>query len=594
MRVRLTILAVALSLALAVAQGVGNGGVPSMLDGNGGWTAKPIFTIGETIDNTTGDLNSSTAGKYTPVGVLDGLGAYELDRDTVRVFANHELLNFRGNEYEVGDGQGDTFSLIGARVSYFDIDKDSLAIVDAGLAYNHIYDANGDVAEDDGFLSNDFAGLSRLCSAGLFEASQFGRGRGLRNRIFFTGEEDGGFFNGVGGAEWALDPETGNLWQLPALGRGAWENVTVVDTGSSEYVAIVLADDSSPFDFTGDGVAEGVPLYLYVGKKQSSGDFPTRNGLRGGKLFVWVPDDKSVDSPAEFHGSGSLAGRFVEIDNGRSPDAGDRSEDGSTGYDEYGFPTQSNLVTQARNKGAFQFSRPEDVATNPADGSEFVLASTGVDTFDIDPKTGNGVDTFGTMYTMKIDFSDLDNPKGDLVILYDGDADEDRKLRSPDNLDWADDGVIYVQEDKAEDDTASGDEVLFGDGAANPNEAGIVAINRKLDGQGNLRGVQLQRVANIDRTVVLDGSIGNSANAIDRDAGVAGEWESSGILDVSKLFGRSAGTLFLVTVQAHGIVDQESGSPGNNNSRIEDDDLVEGGQLLFLARNRGALNGNGR
>jgi hypothetical protein len=37
--------------------------------------SEPLVTIGETIPGTTGALNSSTAGDYTPVGILDGLGA---------------------------------------------------------------------------------------------------------------------------------------------------------------------------------------------------------------------------------------------------------------------------------------------------------------------------------------------------------------------------------------------------------------------------------------------------------------------------------------------------------------------------------------
>ncbi|MGD8977960.1 MAG: hypothetical protein PVG91_10170, partial [Gammaproteobacteria bacterium] len=117
-----------------------------------GWSVSdPLLTIGETFTGATGALNPSTAGDYTPVGILDGLGAYELN-GTIRVFANHELLNFRGNAYEVSDGMGGTFTMTGARISYFDIDKETRQITDAGLAYNTIYDANGDVAFDTSFL----------------------------------------------------------------------------------------------------------------------------------------------------------------------------------------------------------------------------------------------------------------------------------------------------------------------------------------------------------------------------------------------------------------------------------------------------------
>jgi hypothetical protein len=418
-----------------------------MVDTFKGWKARALHTNGATIPNTSGTLNPSTAGDYAPVGILDGLGAYELDGDTVRVFANHELLHFRGNTYEVSDGQGGTLEMSGARVSYFDLDKRTLDIVDAGIAYNVIYDANGKIATEPSFLANDLAGFSRFCSSALFEAEQFGSGSGLEDRIYFTGEEDGGRFNPVGGGEWALDPETGSIWHAPAMGRGAWENVTEVDTGTSTHVASILADDSSPFDFEGDGDAEPVPLYLYIGTKEpgatvASGapDFLSENGLRNGKLFVWVADS-GVTRPSEFNTSGTQTGNWVEIDNVPTDDDSLKSETGEFGFDEFGYPTQGNLVLQAKAAGAFGFSRPEDVSTNPKDGTEFVLASTGVDNYDIDA-TGNGADTFGTMYTMKRDLSDLSAPRGDLTILYDGDADPTRALRSPDNLDWADNGKI--------------------------------------------------------------------------------------------------------------------------------------------------------
>jgi hypothetical protein len=528
----------------------------AMAQGIGDWTVDPVFTVGETLPRTPG-----ADADYTPPGVLDGLGAYELDADTVRVFANHELGFNRGYAYDVSNGAGSTFPLTGARISYYDIDKSTRHVVAAGPAYDTIYDANGEIATDSSFLANDLPGFSRFCSGSLFEAAQFGGGRGLADRIYFAGEEDGGNFNPVGGAEWALDPETGDFWALPDLGRGAWENVTVLDTGDRNTVAILLADDSSPFDADGDGVAEAAPLYLYVGEKDPDGDFPAQNGLRGGTLYVFVADN-GVTTPVDFNGGGTLKGSWVEIDNAPTTDDLLKSETGEFGFDEYGYPTQRTLWTRAEALGAFGFSRPEDVATNPNNGKEAVLASTGVDTY------VGGVDTFGTLYTVKTNFNSL---KADLEIIYDGDADPARTLRSPDNLDWADDGKIYVQEDKAED--VKGTEPLFGAGAANPNEAGIV--------QMNANGKNLERIANVDRGVVLDASLANPTLAFDGDYGDAGEWESSGILDVSELFGEKKGTLFLFDVQAHGIEDQDT---VNATSRIKDSDLVEGGQLLFLER----------
>ena len=526
----------------------------SMATGENGYTVSPpLLTIGETING------------YTPPGVLDGLGAYRLNRKTVRVIANHELLHFRGYPYPVNNGEG-TFNLTGARLSYFDIDRRTLSLVDAGPAIKTVYQNDGTVATDGSFTANNLSGFSRFCSSGLVEPRQFGFffRRGLRNRIYFTGEEDGGNFNPVGGNEWALDVRTGDFWAIPAMGRGAWENVTEIDTGSRNKVAFLLADDTSPFDVDGDGENEAAPLYLYVGTK-SSGNFLQRNGLADGKLYVFVANN-GAKTPLDFNGSGTLSGKWVEVDNRPT---GTPSETGDTGFDPYGYPTQRNLWSQAEAAGAFGFSRPEDLATCPFlfCGNFAVFASTGVDTYAVNSE-GNGADTFGTTYLVGVNVAKL---TGTVTILYDGDADQDRALRSPDNLEWADNGLIYIQEDEAEEDTLTG-EILFGPGAVNASEAGIVKMN--------LFG-GITRVATIDRSVVLDNSLANPSDAVDVDAGAAGEWESSGIIDVSRLFGRRAGTLFLFNVQAHGIEDQDDFNP---ESRINDGDLVEGGQLLFLKK----------
>lgn len=518
-----------------------------MLEPMPGYEVRTLFTVGETVDG------------YTPPGVLDGLGAYSLDKDTLRVLGNHELLSFRGYEYEVSDGMGGTFSLPGARISYFDFDKDTAELKASGLAYDTIYDANGDIASDVSFQPEFLSGFSRFCSAVLVEPKSFPGKRGLEDRIYFTGEEDGGFYNPVGGACWALNPEDGTIWHVPDFGRGAWENLTVLDSGRKDTVAVLLSDDSSPYDHDQDGEKENAPLYLYVGEKDPSGDFLARNGLRGGKLYVFVSDTGELTAN-DFNTSGSIKGTWVEVDNARNE--AKASETGSTGYDEFGYPTQSNLWIQAENLGAFGFSRPEDVATNPRFGHQAVLASTGVDTY-----AENGVDTFGTLYLVNTEFNTL---KCWLTIFYDGDADPTRALRSPDNLDWADDGFIYVQEDKAETKTLDG-EYLFGGNAVNTNEAGIVRVHP-------VTGAT-KRIANIDRSVLIDPTIVDPYAAVDQDAGTVGAWETSGIIDVSSLLGRKGGSVFILDVQAHGLDDQEE---FDASSRLSDYDLVEGGQLVAL------------
>lgn len=525
----------------------------SMVTAVDGYKTVPLLTIGETI--------GANGNSYSPPGSLDGIGAFQLTPNTIRVIVNHELGDKAGYEYMINNGRGKNFKMSGARISYLDIDKSSRKISRGGLAYDRIYDANGAVVTGNEFLPDNAIGFSRFCSGSLFAANSFhdksGKPSGLRDTIYFAGEENGGKASPVGGDIWALDVNNKALWHIPALGHGAWENIALLDSGDSDRVAILLNDDTAPFDVDDDGMNEMAPLYLYIGKKDPAGDFPARNGLRGGSLYVWT-SDTGEQSAMDFNTSGSLNGHWRRIDNRQNLNRS--SQTGVTGYDKFGYPTQRTLWKRASDAGAFGFSRPEDVSTNPENAHAAAFVSTGI--------RSSEKDTFGTVYLVKTNFEDL---SATLTILYNGDSDPARALRSPDNVSWSKDGYIYIQEDMAVYKTKSG-ENLFGPNAINKNEAGIVQLDPRTG--------MIKRIANINRDVVLDASIDHPDSATDRLAGQAGRWETSGILDVSNLFEEKPGTLFLFDVQAHGIANQKFPS------RIKYDDLVEGGQLLFLEKDK--------
>ncbi len=525
---------------------------PAQMIGLNGYTVDPIFTVGEIF---AGEIQ----GDYAPPGILDGLGAFRIDEDTIRIVANHELRPAQGYTYTLDNGNG--AELTGARISFFDINQNTLQLEDTGLAYDKIINRAGEVVDEASDL--EFEGLNRLCSAQYIPANQFGGDRGLADNIFFTGEET------FGGTEFVLDVFTNDLYAVPWMGRAAWESTTELDTGATDKVALLVGDDR-----------EAAPLLMYVGEKDNSDpdDFLARNGLKGGQLYTWVPDGNVADTPTfidedgeevdadeapdpfGFNGTGnSLSGSWVELDYYRPDLAGsavDSDDDGSIqdemGYDELGFATQAQQDQLFIDAGGFQFSRPEDVSTNPADGTVAVMASTG--------RGGRfAEDNWGTTYSIDTEFDAEGNPLASLLeILYDGDdagnsqfESPDFGLRSPDNLDWADDGQIYLQEDRS---TSPSD--LFG------SESGEEASIWKLD---PLTG-ELTRVAQMDRSAVPEGQT-------DGDPDDLGDWESSGITDVSSLFGSDPGTLFIFDVQAHSLRD----------GIIEEANLVQGGQLAFLS-----------
>lgn len=485
---------------------------PSQIAPVAGWAVNPIYTIGDVLPGNS----------YRATGVLDGIGAYKLNAQTVRLLVNSEIGNTQGAAYTLANGT----SMTGARVHFFDIDIATRTLSNAGLGYGAVYDRAGAIVTNAAQVGG---GFTRFCSSAAFEANSYGAGRGLANTIYFTGEETSG------GTMYALDVASNQLHAVPQFGRMAFENATQVNTGTANKVAFLLSDDSSG---ASSGADQGTPMYMYVGTKGAKGDnsFLDRNGLASGDMYVWVADGKT--NPTDFSGQGSQAnGRWEKITNF------DPSKAGQPGYDAQGYASASELRTQASAKGAFRFSRPEDVATNPADPTLVALASTGSDRF-------GGADTWGTVYTMKISFDANGNPTATRTrIVYDGNADPSRRLRSPDNLDWRGGDKLVVQEDRA----ANWASAI----GVNPNEASIL----ELDLNGNVT-----RVATINRSSVPAGQFDNAAADF-------GNWESSGILDVSELFGLARGTLFVADVQAHSL---RFSDPALNTA------LVEGGQLVFL------------
>ncbi|MEB3309143.1 MAG: hypothetical protein VKJ02_02830 [Snowella sp.] len=519
---------------------------PSQMQGLEGYKVDPLFTVGETI------------GNYTPIGILDGTGAYNLNETTVRVLVNHEVSSNTGYQYSLASGA----QLTGARVSYFDIDKRSLQIIDAGMAFDTIYNRAGmEVTPTSPLDTIDGPiGLDRFCSANLMPAYQFGDGRGFADTIYFTGEETDN------GTEFALDVNNGELWALPWLGVAAWESVTELDTGTTDKVALLVGDDRGP-----------APLYLYVGTKGIDYDnngqinFLERNGLTGGQLYVWVADDPANGTdaiekdPRDFSGTGSnTQGYFAAVD------IYDETKT-LPGYDSLGFATQTTQDALAASVNAFLFSRPEDVATDPFDGTRAVLASTG--------RQGlfENADVWGTTYIIDVDFSQINhgNINAEVEILFDGNDFEgnglehpDFGLRSPDNLDWADDGKIYIQEDRAI--SAS----LFG--ATSGEEASIWQI----DPNATNPAETLTRIAQIDRTGIPSDQTDSSPTDL-------GNWESSGILDISTLLGNEPGSVLLFDTQAHslrnGNIINVPGLDTDGDGTVErQDNLVEGGQLSLL------------
>jgi serralysin len=516
------------ALIVAVPAGAAD---PAMMVGRNGYTVEALFTVGNSVNG------------YTPVGILDGIGAWELDADTIRLLVAHELSSEAGYAYSLANGT----SLTGARISYFDLSKTTHTVKRAGLAYDKVYDRHGEQVTHPSQINERLPGqrgygsygFDRFCSAAGYSAGEYG----FVDSIFFSHEEAlEALGHPHGGSVWAMEVAKGAVWALPELGRGAWENVAAMSTPDGHkpngHIALLIGDDHPP-----------APLYLWIGRKIPGSDFLMRNGLTEGVLHVWVPREEAAD-PRDFNGQGStLAGDFVPVQ------VRDTAKQGAAGYDAEGYRNAATLREAAFAKGAFAFSRPEDVHTDPAKGTRAVLASTGRGSlFD-------GADDWGTVYQLEVDFM-LEHGRGEiraqgtLTILYDGDraSGPDFGIRNPDNLTWASDGFIYIQEDRATQVNT------FGGNSG--REASIWRLNPRPP-------YGIQRAAEMNRSVVLPAGVTDS---VPEDKGY---WESSGILDVTPLFPTRSGERLLIgTVQAHSIRD----------GVIAAENLGEGGQLILIRK----------
>lgn len=147
---------------------------------------------------TNGEVtNGLTTGSsvFAPVGIFDGLGAYDNNDGTYSLLVNHELANTNGYQYQLqvkaGNGSATTQTVTGARISRLVVAKDidnnaangvQSRVLAGGVAYDQV------ISPDASFSLG--SGLNRFCSANLISAGQFS-GRGFAHTLYLAGEESG-------------------------------------------------------------------------------------------------------------------------------------------------------------------------------------------------------------------------------------------------------------------------------------------------------------------------------------------------------------------------------------------------------------------
>jgi PKD repeat protein len=358
-----------------------------------------ILTVGETVNPK---LDGATP--YRMLGLPDGMGAFDNGDGTFTMLSNHEI----------GSGSGTTRAHggIGATVSSWKIDKSSLAVISGGdlirtvMLWDYV---------NQKWIPSATATFNRLCSADLAEPSAFfnpATGKGTRERIFFSGEESSG---GRAFAHIATGGNAGVTYELPRLGRDAWEN-TLACPFAQDITLVVGQDDTS---------SPGGQVYVYVGTKQATGNEVQRAGLANGTLYAVVAN--AIRNEDRTTGIGTAKGQAAPFtlvslgDNSVSP--------------------APNTETLADTAGATEFLRPEDGAWDPANPTDYWFVTT--DRFD-QTKNATGA-TVGRSRLWRMRFTDLAQPQlgGTIAVLLDGTEPHNMF----DNMCMTANGHIMLQED---------------------------------------------------------------------------------------------------------------------------------------------------
>jgi Bacterial protein of unknown function (DUF839) len=455
------------------------------------------------VDDKVPLLGGAPGQQYRMVDIPDGLAARPKARGTSTLFMNHELEFEAVSEPVVGGTKNR-----GAFVSQWILDRDGDPIA-GKRAYDSVFAENtfvGPAPE----VGNQTRSFARFCSGFLA-----GPPNGFDRWIYLTNEEENGpnTFDGEGGLSVAIF--NNELHTLPKLGHIKKENSVVRRSHGRRTVIFPLEDGPASLDNQ---------LYMYVSRKDRSpgASVLSRNGLDNGKLYVFRSLDPARNSERTFT-SGAVRGEWIEI-----PDAETLSE--------------AELEAASDAVGATTFVRPEDGAFNPNRRNELFWVTTGSSS-----GVDDGVNQLGRLYSPRLRRG---NPlrHATLRIVYNTDAvvaaGGDIAL-SPDNID-ASRKYLMINEDGT-------------------TESRAVMAAKGRDGS-------IWRFNLVNRAAGVEASTATRVAQLDppgRD-GIAvrpGIWETSGIIDASRLFGANT---WLSDVQAH--------SPTTPPAP----DTVEDGQLFLM------------
>ncbi len=432
-----------------------------------------ILTVGDSV------------GGYRMVGIPDGLGAFSSIGNQFTLLMNHEITTQRPGVVRAHGSNG-------AFVSRWTINRNTLKVLkgeDLTPSPNHVF--LWDPVHNE--YTQGTTQWQRLCSADLpAESALFAKRRGTHERIFFDGEEVDDPNSARAWARIVTGPHAGEAWQLPRLGRMAFENAVACPYAQQKTVVIVTDDGN----LDTAGVVANLPseVYVYIGTKQENGHPIEQAGLTNGSLYglkISV-DGNPVTEESDLFGLGTSspirAGRF-SLHN-----LGDVSN-----------LTNFQLEAASINAGIARLRRPEDGAWDPRNThkNDFYFVTTA------------NITTNCRLWRLR--FDDIEHPEngGTIEILLWGDEGH----RMLDNVTIDHHGRILMDEDPG-------------------NTPRVSKIWLYQIDTGEF--IEVAR----HNAKFFDPAIPNNADFITQDE------ESSGIIDAEDILGEG---WFLLDVQAHKV-----------------------------------------
>ncbi|HJS50125.1 MAG TPA: alkaline phosphatase PhoX [Gaiellaceae bacterium] len=617
-------LAVLLAAMVAVG-GAATGATTSGAQNQFGNTQDPMITVLDPAKPTVAILTTGDVmpGGYEFGSIPDGIAFRARGQGRVDVLVNHETSTvpfpfnapFGGSPVPPAVNEANQNDFENSQVSQLVLNQDTGALLSAK------------------YLISSNENFHRFCSSYLATAKE-----GFERPIYFANEEAQDWVNrrgtswpgptfiapGTEGAEQtgvvvALDVQNGKRNVIYGMGRHNHENDVAVPGYQDDEGLVVLSGDDTFFTtpLVAPYKTAWSQLYSYIA--------PDTDALWSdeGDLWAFVSDDPDYDDYYDFAPGDTTAvsGHFIkvpkEVARGKKAD-GSELLSTNAGYigmqqppshpavigpppdgpqwvlDQWGnadMNSQDNVAPMS-GENVFRFVRLEDIAYDKRPGMENVIymadsgraARPSVPV----PPLANALSTNGRIWKMVLN---KDDPTivDSLSILIEGEdhltARDDlvgafHEIHQPDNIDTTTNGSLLVQEDPSSNNQYALPRGL-NETPARLWRIDLAAVNPDADGA---------RVTAAEVNQALDETVGYDVDGPQTDPPTIqpanlGNWESSGVIDVSSVFGPGA---YLVTIQAHSLwIEKKDGpdaitTPAPANTGKDFTFKREGGQLALI------------